>query len=122
VFAHFATHNINNCTLIEALQSPFFREYRRVQRMCKNRLRPCIIIDHNELLEEVIRKTNASPTHDGAEAIITCHSQKLRQWSSEYAKLADKAWESEEYDWARNGWYWAWAEEEDEAEQIAVEK
>lgn len=121
VFAHFATHNIHNCTLVEALQSPFFREYRRLQRACKNRLRPCIIIDHNELLEEVIRKTNARPTHDGAEAIITCHAQKLRSWSAEYAKLADKAWESEEYEWARNGWYWAWAEEEDELEGILAE-
>ena len=46
IFAHFATHNVNRCTLEEAFASPIFPEIRRRQPFNHNLLMPCMLIDN----------------------------------------------------------------------------
>jgi len=41
IFCHFATRNINNCSLAEALASPFFMGIKESQPFSYNTLRPC---------------------------------------------------------------------------------
>ncbi len=107
VFMHFAEQNINDiyargAHLWEILNSPLFQRIREINRRDPNPLRPCPIIDHNEWLEEALKKTNAYPTHPGAEGIITVLAPELRAWGSEYGKIADQTWyESGEYAWAQ---------------------
>jgi hypothetical protein len=55
-FCHFATHNINNCTLPEALASAFFTEISKGQPFNYNTLRPCPMIDHPGEMWKVIQK------------------------------------------------------------------
>jgi MoaA/NifB/PqqE/SkfB family radical SAM enzyme len=90
VFTHFAKHNIREDTLIDALKSDFFRACREMQPYNKDTRRPCILIDANEKLEEVLNKTGAKPTHDGAEEIVTKLGGLLREWTREYAEWLEE--------------------------------
>jgi MoaA/NifB/PqqE/SkfB family radical SAM enzyme len=106
VFMHFAEENINDIYargghLWDVLKSSLFTRVREINRRDPNRLRPCPIIDHNEWLEEALAKTSAHPTHEGAEDIVGRLAQPVREWAAQYARLADAAWASGEYDWAK---------------------
>jgi MoaA/NifB/PqqE/SkfB family radical SAM enzyme len=108
VFMHFATENIVDLYqrgghLWDVLETPFFKAIRERNRKDPNPLRPCPIIDHNEMLEEAVRLTGAHPTHTGAEDVIGRLKQEIRDLAADYGVLAQKAWESSEYDWAKGG-------------------
>lgn len=114
VFMHFAQDNLkdlyaNGKGLADALKSDFFCAVRKRNRKHKNRLQPCMIVDHTHWLREAVAEGHARPTHPGAEAILTGHFDGLRNWSCEYARLADAAWESGEYDWAKKDDQELWA-------------
>ena len=83
------------------LKSDFFRAVRAFNRKDPNRLRPCMIIDHNEWLEAVVRGCGACPTHPGADDVITRLAPQVRDWAAAYSPLAEAAWNSGQYDWAK---------------------
>lgn len=95
VFTHCATHNVKNTTLREALNSPLFRKIREMQKkpIFDNRMRPCMIIDHPEVLREVYRECNAYPTHGNAETILSNCAAHLDKYASEYGELSKPFWE-----------------------------
>jgi MoaA/NifB/PqqE/SkfB family radical SAM enzyme len=101
IFVHFATHNIKNCSLEEALNCPFFQGLRRMQPFCYNTLRPCPIIDHPKLIRMAIRKYGAYPTHEGAESLL---SDEIASGLDRYAKgvkeFFDPIWDEEYALWA----------------------
>ncbi|MDD5448547.1 MAG: hypothetical protein PHO53_05220, partial [Actinomycetota bacterium] len=76
----------------EVLKSDLFREIRLRQPYSSNLFRPCMIIDHPEVLREVVKATGAKPTHEGAETIINELADPLDELACEYGKLADEAW------------------------------
>jgi MoaA/NifB/PqqE/SkfB family radical SAM enzyme len=92
VFTHFASENIKEKSLAEALNSPLFKAINKRQPYCSNLLRPCMIIDNPEVLREVVIEGNAYPTHDGAETIIKELSGELDKYAVEYGQLADQEW------------------------------
>jgi MoaA/NifB/PqqE/SkfB family radical SAM enzyme len=107
VFFHFAQHNILDLYregkgLTDALKSEFFTKIRSVNRTCKNRLRPCVFMDHNQNARECVAVPGVRPTHPGAEGVVTRLAPELEEWSARYAELADRAWSSSTYDWARD--------------------
>ena len=95
VFCHFAVDNIKEKSLREVLNSDFFRAIRARQPYFDNLLRPCMLIDAPWVLEEVVTKCGARPTHPGAETLITELKEPLREYTKEYSKYADKAWEKD---------------------------
>lgn len=97
VFIHFAVDNIKNKSLIEAINSDFFKSIRNEQPYCENLLRPCAIIDHPEILRTVVKKCNAKPTHPQADTIIKDPKiiKHLEEYSSKLAELSDPIWEKE---------------------------
>ncbi len=102
IFVHFATHNIKEVSLEEALNSDFFKGLRRMQPFCYNTLRPCPIIDHPKVIRLAIKKYGAHPTHEGAESLfseeITCG---LDRYAEEVKHIFDPVWEQEyEKQWA----------------------
>lgn len=108
VFMHFATENIVDLYqrgghLWDVLESPFFKAIRERNRRDSNPLRPCPIIDHNELLEEAVRLTGARPTHNGAGDVIGRLRGDIREWAAQYSVLAERAWQSGQYEWAKGG-------------------
>lgn len=60
VFCHFATDNVKDTTLLEALQSPFFKSIRARQPFGHNLLRPCPLIDHPKFF--ATRSKSTAPT------------------------------------------------------------
>ena len=94
VFTHCATHNIRNTTLREALMSPMFKKIREEQKKPKfnNRMRPCMIIDHPEVLRKIVKECNAYPTHDNAHTILTKCAAHLDKYSKEYGELTEPFW------------------------------
>jgi len=100
IFIHFATDNIKEKSLVEALNSPFFKALRRMQPFCYNTLRPCPIIDHPKILRTVVRRFNAYPTHEGAESILEGRiAEALDRYAQRVKEIFDPIWE-EEYKWA----------------------
>ena len=95
VFVHFATDNIKEKSLIEVLNSNFFKGFRKRQHYTKNHLRPCCIIDSPEVLRDIVAESGAYPTHEGAETVIGCLARPLDNYASDYKVIADKAWDEE---------------------------
>jgi len=62
VFCHFATDNIKEKSLKEALNSTYFKAFRSRMPFGENLLRPCPLHDHPWILREIVKETNAHPT------------------------------------------------------------
>ncbi|MEW6170684.1 MAG: radical SAM protein [Candidatus Omnitrophota bacterium] len=94
-FTHFAVDNIKNKTLIEALNSDFFKFMRKNQPFGNgNLLTPCMIIDNPEILRQAVKNYGARPTHEGAEVILQGEvKEALDKYSQELHKIFDPEWE-----------------------------
>ncbi|MBC7288704.1 MAG: radical SAM protein [Armatimonadetes bacterium] len=103
VFAHFAVDNLHDKTLKEALASEFFRAIQRRQPYHENLLRPCMIIDHPHILREIVAETGARATDVGGEKLLTEKAAGLDDYARRWAEIADRAWEQEDYSWAKRG-------------------
>lgn len=97
IFCHFATHNVNNCTLVEALASPFFKSIKESQPFGYNTLRPCPMIDHHSAMWSIIKQHNAKPTHEGAEKMFTTFSAEMEKYSTGVQEIMDRVWEEDDY-------------------------
>lgn len=91
-FVHYATHNINECTLEEALKSPLFKKYQEGQPFSDNLLRPCPLLDNPEGLRSIVKESGAHPTQDldleGVDA-LTAKTEKIAE---KWKKKADEMW------------------------------
>lgn len=52
-FIHLAQGNINEISLKEALQLPFFKEIQKLQPYSDNLLSPCMLVDHPEVFRKI---------------------------------------------------------------------
>ncbi|MDI6871710.1 MAG: radical SAM protein [Bacillota bacterium] len=87
-FIHYATHNIRNCTLEEALASPLFQAYRARQPFNQNHLRPCPLLDNPDALPEMVRTSGAHPTqlHLAEPGEL---ARQLHPYAEEWGRQAD---------------------------------
>lgn len=95
VFAQFAADNIFEKPMEDILNSMYFKSIRKEQNGVKNRLRPCMIIDHPKILRKVVAEGNAVATQEGGESIITALKDEMDNYSKSYAAIADEVWEKE---------------------------
>lgn len=93
VFCHFASDNIKEKSLFEALNSPLFKEIRKRQPFSENFYRPCLLIDHPEQGREIALKHARYFTHPGAEEFFTKFSQAIDIYAKGYGEIAERAWE-----------------------------
>jgi MoaA/NifB/PqqE/SkfB family radical SAM enzyme len=101
IFVHFSTDNIKECSLVEALNSPFFRGLRKMHPFCYNTLRPCPVIDHPKVMQTAVRKYGARPTHEGAEDLLSGEiASALDKYSSRVKEIFDPVWDEEYAEWA----------------------
>lgn len=101
IFCHFATHNINECSVAEALSSPFFAAIRESQPFSYNTLMPCPIIDHPDTMWSMIQQYQAKPTHEGAEKMFTIFAPEMKKYAAGVKEIMDSVWDNEDYhDWA----------------------
>jgi MoaA/NifB/PqqE/SkfB family radical SAM enzyme len=92
VFCHFAYDNIKEKSLMEALNSPLFREMRSRQPFSENLFINCPLIDHPEHGKEFALKFAKYFTHEGAEGFFTELSPAIDAYSKTYRKIAETAW------------------------------
>jgi MoaA/NifB/PqqE/SkfB family radical SAM enzyme len=92
IFAHFATHNLNESTLEEALTSRFFREIQRRQPFNHNLLMPCMLIDNPRQSREIVELTGARPTHPGAESLLERLAPAIDDYAAEVERVYEPVW------------------------------
>jgi MoaA/NifB/PqqE/SkfB family radical SAM enzyme len=92
VFCHFASDNIKEKSLAEALNSPLFREIRSRQPFSENYFRPCLLIDHPQKGREVALQHAKYFTHEGAECLFTDFAQAIDRYAKAYEEIAEVAW------------------------------
>jgi MoaA/NifB/PqqE/SkfB family radical SAM enzyme len=92
IFAHFATHNLNECTLEEALTSDYFREIQKRQPFNHNLLMPCMLIDNPRQSREIMRTTGAMPTHAGAESLLEQLAPAIDEYAAEVERVYAPVW------------------------------
>jgi len=92
IFCHFASDNIKAKSLVEALNSPLFREIRSHQPLSENYFRPCLLIDHPEKGREFALRHAKYFTHEGAEQLFTDFAQAIDDYSKAYGEMAEAAW------------------------------
>ncbi|NLC76166.1 MAG: radical SAM protein [Clostridia bacterium] len=90
-FIHYANANIKEQTLLEALQSPLFKQYKEKQPFNENHLRPCPCLDNPDQLKEMVINSNAYSTQDDHESVIDL-TDKCRKAAEEWAERAEKLW------------------------------
>jgi hypothetical protein len=94
VFVHFAVDNIREKSLVEILDSPFFRAIREAQPYDDdNLLRPCLIIDHPWLLRQLVEEYGARPTHAGAEKVIGELAEGVDSYALRLKEIYDPLWD-----------------------------
>jgi MoaA/NifB/PqqE/SkfB family radical SAM enzyme len=109
VFAHFGVDNIRDTTLLEAANSPFFRDIRARHPYNENGnlLRPCMIVDNPAVLRELVDRHLVPQGHEHSEDII--HDPEVVAWIDRYSErfreLTDPLWEAEIQD-PDGRWYW----------------
>jgi MoaA/NifB/PqqE/SkfB family radical SAM enzyme len=95
VFAQFAVDNIRTKSLHQVLDSPFFRRIRARQPYSDNYLRPCMIIDHPQVLREAVRESGAYPTYEGGQGLLTRCASGLDAIAADWGRVADREWVEE---------------------------
>lgn len=97
IFSHFATDNIKGKPIVEAFQSPYFKELRKRQPYNHNLLMPCPMIDNPKEIREIVKVTGAKATHPSADLMVTDEEfmEKLDKLSEEFKPYAEKAYKEE---------------------------
>jgi MoaA/NifB/PqqE/SkfB family radical SAM enzyme len=93
-FIHYADSNIKEKTLLEALQSPLFMQYRKNQPFNENLLRPCPLLDNPGRLAEMVKESGANSTDFQHPEDVTELSERCVEAANLWAPVADKLWET----------------------------
>ena len=92
-FIHYANVNIHDVSLLEALQSPLFKEYQKNQPFNDNHLRPCPLLDNPEKLAAIVKASGARSTDMEAPEDVDVLCGKTCEAAKNWAPVADKLWE-----------------------------
>jgi MoaA/NifB/PqqE/SkfB family radical SAM enzyme len=92
VFCHFASDNIKEKSLLEALNSPLFREIRSRLPLSENYFRPCPLIDYPEQGREIALRHARYFTHQGAERFFMDLAPAIDAYAKAYGEIAEAAW------------------------------
>ena len=91
-FIHYADTNIKDGTLLDALQSPLFRQYRRHQPFNRNHLRPCPLLDNPGALAHMVRASGARSTDMASPEPVTSLTAKCRDAARRWSPAAEALW------------------------------
>jgi MoaA/NifB/PqqE/SkfB family radical SAM enzyme len=92
-FIHYSNVNIKDVSLIEALQSPLFKQYNKNQPFNENHLRPCPLLDNPEKLRQMVKASNAHSTQPIDREDVEDLTAKTEKAAKLWAGTADKLWE-----------------------------
>ena len=92
-FIHYSNVNIKDVSLLEALHSPLFMEYRKNQPFNDNMLRPCPLFDNPERLSDMFKRSGAHSTEMLSPENVDDLTAKTQKASENWAKVAKEIWE-----------------------------
>jgi len=92
-FIHYADSSVYTHTLLEALQSPLFMQYRQHQPFNENHLRPCPLLDNPEALAQMVDASGARSTDMIAPEDVHALSGKCARTAEAWAVTADRLWD-----------------------------
>lgn len=91
-FIHYSDSNIKDKTLIQALQSPLFMEYKKNQPFNNNHLRPCPLLDNQGALAKVVDASKAYSTDLQNPEDVHKLCAKCKTAANNWAIVAGKIW------------------------------
>jgi MoaA/NifB/PqqE/SkfB family radical SAM enzyme len=94
-FIHYSSANIKEVSLIEALQQPLFKEYKKHQPFNDNMLRPCPLLDNPDMLKEMVQTSKAESTQPKDREDVVDLTNKTQEVSKKWAPIAEEIWENE---------------------------
>ncbi|MBZ2175306.1 radical SAM protein [Schnuerera sp. xch1] len=91
-FIHYSNVNIKDISLIKALQSPLFMQYKNRQPFNKNHLRPCPLLDNPEELRSMVNGSKAYSTQPVDKEDVEDLTAKTEEVAEKWAETADGLW------------------------------
>ncbi|MBE6822465.1 radical SAM protein [Caproiciproducens sp. LBM24188] len=95
-FIHYADSNIKEKTLLEALQSPLFMQYRKNQPFNNNMLQPCPLLDNPGRLTDMVQKSGAVSTDMQHPEDVEALSKKCEDAAHQWEPVAEELWNASE--------------------------
>jgi len=92
-FVHYSCANIHDHTLLECLQQPLFKAYRKCQPFNKNMLQPCPMLENPEKLLSMVRETGAKSTDMESPEDCEKLCEKCGKYAEEWKPMADRLWQ-----------------------------
>ena len=92
-FIHYSNYNLKDKSLLEALQSPLFQQYRNYQPFNCNLLRPCPFLDNPDFLVKMVEASGAHSTDMKSPENVRDLTSKARDAAKKWEPVADKLWE-----------------------------
>jgi len=94
-FIHLAQGNINEISLKEALQLPFFKEIQKLQPYSDNLLRPCMLVDNPEVFKKIGSLPGVRSTDGTLENMSKEVGKHLEQLSKRWEEISRPVFEKE---------------------------
>ncbi len=91
-FIHYSNVNINDASLLDALKSPIFMQYKQNQPFNENHLRPCPLLDNPDKLKAMVHASNAASTQPLDAEDVDSLTDKCQDISKQWGKTADELW------------------------------
>jgi MoaA/NifB/PqqE/SkfB family radical SAM enzyme len=92
-FIHYSDSNIHQKTLLEALQTPLFLQYRANQPFNSNHLRPCPLLDNPDRLVQMVEASGAKSTDYIQPEDVNELKSKCADTAEKWAQTAGRIWE-----------------------------
>jgi len=89
-FIHYSNANIKEVSLLEALKSPLFMQYKMNQPFNENHLRPCPLLDNPDKLKQMVHESGAKSTQFLDEESVDDLTDKCQDVSRKWAETADR--------------------------------
>lgn len=94
-FIHYSNVNTKDVSLIDALRSPLFEQYRLNQPFNENHLRPCPLLDNPEKLRTMVETAKAHSTQLNDHESVEELTDKCRDAAEGWKEAAEKIWDTE---------------------------
>ena len=91
-FIHYSNVNIKDVSLIEALQSPLFMQYKQNQPFNENHLRPCPLLDNPEKIRDMVNESGAYSTQPVDKENVEDLTNKTKDAAKNWAPVAEELW------------------------------
>jgi hypothetical protein len=93
-FIHYSDANIKDQSLLDALRSPLFKQYRAHQPFNENLLCPCPLLDNPESLREMVKNSGAKSTDMQHPEDVVSLTKKCEEVAAHWKPMADDLWKA----------------------------